>query len=48
MFERFKTLQHETGINHMICRFRVPGIEHEAVVRSLRLCAGEVITRLRS
>ena len=48
MFERFKTLQQEAGINHVICRFRVPGIEHEAVVRSLRLYAGEVITRLRS
>ncbi len=48
VFERFKTLQQEAGINHVICRFRVPGIEHEAVVRSLRLYAGEVITRLRS
>ena len=48
VFERFKTLQQEAGINHVICRFRVPGIEHEAVARSLRLYAGEVITRLRS
>ena len=48
VFERFKTLQQEAGINHVICRFRVPGIEHEAVLRSLRLYAGEVITRLRS
>ncbi len=48
VFERFKTLQQEAGINHVICRFRVPGIDHEAVVRSLRLYAGEVITRLRS
>ena len=48
VFERLKTLQQEAGINHAICRFRVPGIGHEAVVRSLRLYAGEVITRLRS
>ena len=48
VFERFKTLQQEAGINHAICRFRVPGIDHDAIVRSLRLYAGEVITRLRS
>ena len=48
VFDRFKTLQHETGINHVICRFWVPGIAHDAVMRSLRLYAGEVITRLRS
>ena len=48
VFDRFKTLQHETGSNHVICRFWVPGIAHDAVMRSLRLYAGEVITRLRS
>ena len=48
VFERVKTLQQEAGINHVICRFRVPGVDHESVMRSLRLYAGEVITRLRS
>ncbi|MBI07633.1 MAG: hypothetical protein CMM54_11680 [Rhodospirillaceae bacterium] len=48
VFDRFKLLQQETGINHVICRFWAPGIAHDAVMRSLRLYAGEVITRLRS
>ena len=48
VFDRFKSLQQETGINHVICRFWAPGIAHDAVMRSLRLYAGEVITRLRS
>lgn len=48
VFDRFKSLQQEAGINHVICRFSVPGISHDAVIRSLRLYAGEVITRLRS
>ncbi len=48
VFDRFKSLQHESGINHVICRFWTPGIAHDEVMRSLRLYAGEVITRLRS
>ena len=48
IFDRFKSLQSETGINHVICRFWAPGIAHDAVMRSLQLYAGELITRLRS
>jgi probable F420-dependent oxidoreductase len=38
----------ELGLNHLICRMRVPGITREAALGSLRLFAEEVIPALSS
>lgn len=48
VFDRLKTLQRRAGINHALCRMFVPGIDHAAALRSVRLFAEEVTMRLRS
>ena len=48
VFDRLKTLQQRAGINHALCRMFVPGIDHAAALRSVRLFAEEVMMRLRS
>lgn len=48
VFDQLKTLQQNTSINHVICRMAPVGINHLDVLASMRLFAGEVITRLRS
>ena len=48
VFDQIKSLQQKTGINHIICRMAPVGISHLDVLASMRLFAGEVITRLRS
>lgn len=48
VFDRLKTLQRRAGINHALCRMFVPGIDHAAALRGVRLFAEEVTMRLRS
>jgi len=48
VFDRIKLYQQEAGINHIICRMKFPGLDHSKVLRSMRLFASEIITRLRS
>lgn len=48
VFDQLKALQQNTSINHVICRMAPAGISHLDVLASMRLFAGEVITRLRS
>ncbi len=48
VFDQLKTLQQKAGVNHVLCRMAPPGIAHLDVLASMRLFAGEVITRLRS
>ena len=48
VFDQLKVLQHKAGINHVLCRMAPIGIGHLDVLASMRLFAGEVITRLRS
>lgn len=48
VFDQLKVLQQNTGINHVLCRMAPSGINHLDVLASMRLFAGEVITRLRS
>ena len=48
VFDGIKRYQEEAGVNHIICRMSFPGLAHANVLRSIRLFAGEVITRLRS
>jgi alkanesulfonate monooxygenase SsuD/methylene tetrahydromethanopterin reductase-like flavin-dependent oxidoreductase (luciferase family) len=48
VFDQIKSYQQEAGINHILCRMHYPGLDHVKVLRSIRLFAAEVITRLRS
>lgn len=48
VFAQIKQLQQRASFNHIICRTNVPGVSHLDVITSMKLFAGEVITRLRS
>ena len=46
--EKLESLRDETGVNNIICWMNFGGLPHDAVLRSMRLFAEEVMPKLRA